>query len=56
MNIANGFTCYNYMCETFLYSPAFLAKVKDGELKTFGKAMCDKWKHLGRKVCTFSST
>lgn len=34
----------------FNKSPAFLAKVKDENLQKFGKAMCEKWKHLGRKI------
>ncbi|XP_053404626.1 trehalase-like isoform X2 [Mercenaria mercenaria] len=34
----------------YLESSAFLAGVKDEELRKFGKALCKKWQLLGRKI------
>lgn len=34
----------------YVESPAFLDKVKDKELRRFGKDLCKTWGHLGRKI------
>ena len=50
---SNSFPTYTmslYTFFVFVFSPAFLTKVKDTNLRKFGKSLCKIWEELGRKV------